>query len=81
MSELEKLADEKTVESVVEVSKSQTIRLVDIFVLAPIMIYAGTFKALPLWVRYSLVGMGLATAAYNAKNYIANKKTLNKSKN
>lgn len=73
---LKDLVDETTQETVEEVSKSQNIRLVDVFILAPIMIYAGTFKALPMWVRVSLIGMGVATAVYNAKNFLENKKNL-----
>jgi len=72
------IVDEETQETVSEVSKSQTVRLVDVFVLAPIMIYAGTFKELPVWVRLSLVGMGVATAVYNGKNFLQNKSNLQK---
>lgn len=78
--ELSNLIDEKTQETVTEVSKSQNVRLVDVFVLAPIMIYAGTFKALPMWVRVSLIGMGVATAVYNAKNFLENRSNLQKTK-
>jgi len=76
-----KVIDEETQETVTEVSKSQNIRLVDVFILAPIMIYASTFKALPIWVRVSLMGMGVATAVYNAKNFLENKSNLQKQKN
>lgn len=76
--ELSNLIDEKTQETITEVSKSQNIRLIDVFVLAPIMIYAGTFKALPMWVRVSLIGMGVATAVYNGKNFLENKSNLQK---
>ena len=57
-----------------ELSKSQMIRLVDVFVIAPICIYAGTQNSLPQWLRLSLIGIGAATAYYNGKNYLANKK-------
>jgi len=72
------IVDEETQETVSEVSKSQTVRLVDVFVLAPIMIYAGTLKSLPMWVRLSLIGMGVATAVYNGKNFLHNKSNLQK---
>ena len=72
------IIDEETQETVTEVSKSQNIRLVDVFILAPIMIYAGTFKTIPTWVRISLVGMGVATAFYNGKNFLENKKNIQK---
>ena len=68
--------NETTQETVTEISKSQNIRLIDVFVLAPIMVYAGTFKTLPLWVRISLIGMGVATAVYNGKNFLQNKANL-----
>jgi len=77
---LKDLVDETTQETVEEVSKSQNIRLIDVFVLAPIMIYAGTHKALPMWIRVSLIGMGVATAVYNGKNFLENKSNLQKQK-
>ena len=48
--------------TITEISKSQNIRLIDVFVIAPICIYAGTFKTLPTWLRYSLITIGVATA-------------------
>ena len=59
--------------TITEISKSQNIRLIDVFVIAPICIYAGTFKTLPTWLRYSLITIGVATAYYNGKNYLINK--------
>ena len=56
-----------------ELSKSQMIRLVDVFLIAPICVYAGTQKSLPEWLRGSLILIGVATAYYNGKNYLANK--------
>jgi hypothetical protein len=61
---------------ILEVQKSQNIRLVDVFVIAPICVYAGTQKSLPTWLRYSLITIGIATAYYNGKNYLENKKRL-----
>ena len=72
------VVDEESYEDVVEVSKSQYVRIVDVIILAPIMIYAGTFKELPKWVRYSLIGMGVATAVYNGKNFFENRSNLQK---
>ena len=57
-----------------ELSKSQMIRLIDVFLIAPVCIYAGTIKTLPKWLRVSLIGIGAATAYYNGKNYLDNKK-------
>ena len=56
-----------------ELSKSQNIRLIDVFVIAPICVYAGTYKTLPEWLRISLITIGLTTAYYNGKNYLINK--------
>ena len=67
---------EEVENSIVEVQKSQNIRLVDVFVIAPICVYAGTQKSLPTWLRYSLIGIGVATAYYNGKNYLENKNRL-----
>ena len=60
--------------SIKELSKSQNIRLIDVFIIAPICVYAGTYKTLPTWIRYSLITIGIATAYYNGKNYLINKK-------
>ena len=56
-----------------ELSKSQKIRLIDVFIIAPIFVYAGSYKSLPNWLRLSLITIGLATAYYNGKNYLINK--------
>ena len=71
-----KIVNERTEETVTEVSKSQNIRLIDVFVIGPVMIYAGTFKTLPTWIRISLISLGACTVVYNAKNFLENKNTL-----
>lgn len=68
------IAAEKTVSTIPEYQKSQKIRLVDVFVIAPICIYAGFRKELPVWLRASLIIIGASTAYYNAKNFYVNKK-------
>ena len=75
-----KIIDEKTEETVTEVSKSQNIRLLDVFVIGPVMIYGGSHKSLPGWVRVSLIGMGEATIIYNGKNFLENRSNLQKPK-
>ena len=60
-------------ETISEYQKSQTIRLVDVFVIAPVLVYAGTRKELPTWLRLSLITFGACTAYYNWKNYTVNK--------
>lgn len=68
--------NETRIETVEEFQKSQVIRLVDVFVIAPICIYAGVkyYKTMPKWLSLSLIGIGLATAVYNGRNYSINKK-------
>jgi len=73
MSEWEKLIAEERTATVQEYSKSQTIRLIDVFFIAPLLIYSGVqAKTLPMWIRASLVAVGAATAIYNGKNYLKN---------
>lgn len=53
-------------------SKSQGVRLVDVFLLGPFMVAAGVRSStLPTWMRVGLVGGGVATSAYNLANYRA----------
>jgi hypothetical protein len=68
---------ESNIESVTEYSKSQTVRLIDVLVIAPILIYVGVKyqKSMPKLLSLSLITIGAATAIYNAKNYIKNKQT------
>ena len=48
----------------------QHIRLVDVFVLAPAIVYASTFKQIPDYVRVILFVSGVATLVFNGKNYM-----------
>lgn len=68
--------NETRIETVEEFQKSQVIRLVDVFVIAPICVYAGVkyYKTMPKWLSLSLIGIGLATAIYNGRNYTINRK-------
>jgi len=75
MNDWEKLIAEKRVETIEEYQKSQNIRLIDVFFIAPVCVYAGLkAKELPNWIRASLVIFGLSTFYYNGKNYLINKK-------
>jgi hypothetical protein len=62
--------------TVKEMQKSQNIRLIDVYVIAPILIYGGIQyrKVLPTWLSISLVVIGGCTLYYNAKNYLETKK-------
>lgn len=59
--------------SVMEVQKSQMLRLWDVFMLGPIMIYVGANR-LKGWERNFIVSAGILTMIYNGKNYLENKK-------
>lgn len=48
----------------------QLIRLADVFLIAPFLMYAGSQKQLPRHLRFGLWTIGLATLAYNGYNYI-----------
>ena len=52
---------------------TQNIRLLDIFGVGPLMIYAGmkTEDELPHWVRGALVLFGITTIGYNGMNYLS----------
>lgn len=51
--------------------KSQQVRLIDVFVLGPLLAWAGWEKStLPTWVRACLFLSGVATVWYNGRNYI-----------
>jgi len=54
------------------ISKSQNIRLVDVLLLGPFMIYAGTKNKLTDLEKTVLIGSGVLTILYNFKNYRAN---------
>jgi hypothetical protein len=49
------------------------VRLIDVFVIAPFLIYAGTRKELNKNVRTTLIVLGVATLLFNANNYLKNK--------
>jgi intracellular septation protein A len=62
-----------------EYQKSQEVRIIDVLVIAPILIYAGVkyYNVMPKLLSLSLITIGAATAIYNAKNYIKNKQINN----
>ena len=55
----------------------QFVRLIDVFVLAPTMVYASTFKNLPDYIRIILLVSGIATLVFNGINYVDIKKEKN----
>lgn len=48
----------------------QTIRLIDVFVIAPILIYASTEERINKPTRYAILAIGIATLVYNGHNYL-----------
>jgi len=48
----------------------QDVRLIDIFVIAPFLIYVGSNKTLSNPIRFGLWAIGIATFMYNADNYL-----------
>ena len=55
----------------------QFVRLIDVFVLAPTMVYASTFKSLPDYIRLIHLVSGIATLVFNGINYVDIKKEKN----
>lgn len=54
-----------------ELGKSQQVRLLDVFVLGPFMVwFAYEARDVPDWARLALGLSGAATIAYNARNYV-----------
>ena len=60
----------ETINERLQSDRYQAIRLVDVFVLAPAMVYASTFKQIPNYVRLILFVSGIATLVFNGVNYM-----------
>ena len=55
--------------------KSQTVRLIDVFALGPLMVYVGARAAgVPFWARATLAVSGVLTVTYNGRNYLAKRR-------
>ena len=53
--------------------KSQRVRLLDIFVVAPILLGAAIYKGpMPPWLRIGVGAIAIGTFTYNLKNFAAN---------
>ncbi len=59
-----------------EIKKSQNVRLWDVFVLGPAMVYIGSTENIKDWQKILLIGAGLGTVWYNGRNYLENRKKL-----
>lgn len=52
-----------------ELNSTQLIRLIDIFIYAPILVLAGTMKTMPQWIRIILIILAIGTIIYNSYYY------------
>lgn len=65
---------EKSKNTVIETQKSQIIRLADVFLIAPYLIYLSTKEKISSTDKGLLITLGLATLVYNGANYLKNRK-------
>lgn len=65
---------EEAESTVTEVQKSQAIRLADVFLIAPYLIYLSTKKNITTLDSGILILLGVSTLLYNGMNYLNNKK-------
>ena len=49
--------------------KAQSVRMADVWVFGPLMIYSALGKSTPTWVRVGMLIVGIGTIAYNLHNY------------
>jgi hypothetical protein len=52
----------------------QVIRLIDVFFIAPVLIYTSTKEELPKPLRITLAALGVATLIYNGHHFLLNAK-------
>lgn len=50
--------------------KSQAVRLVDVFLLGPFMMWMAGRSSAPEWARATLAAAGALTILYNGRNYL-----------
>ena len=67
----------ETIDERLSSKRYQFVRLIDVFVLAPTMVYASTFKNLTDYIRIILLVSGIATLVFNGINYVDIKKEKN----
>tara|TARA_R100001443_G_scaffold112600_1_gene126240 strand:- start:2772 stop:2975 length:204 start_codon:yes stop_codon:yes gene_type:complete len=60
----------ETTDERLQSDRYQKVRLIDVFVLAPAMVYASTYKQIPNYVRLILFVSGVATLVFNGQNYL-----------
>lgn len=62
------------------VQKHQYIRLLDVFFIGPLMIYAASAKAPSASVKNMLLLLGVATIVYNGRNYLLEQSLTNETR-
>jgi len=71
-----KIFDKQT-NTIKEYQKSQFVRLYDVFLLAPFLLYVGyNAKGISQWQRYGVYFIAVSTIWYNGRNYLKNIKKL-----
>lgn len=50
--------------------KPQAVRIADVFIIGPAMIWAGLDRTPPRWLRWGMLAAGVATIVYNGRNYL-----------
>lgn len=50
----------------------QPVRILDVFYVAPVILYAGIKGKFNPFVKYSLIAIGVGTLVYNGVNYLKN---------
>lgn len=69
---------EKKADKILSIGEPQAIRLIDVFFLAPLMIYTAVkYKNAPKTIRIIWLTTGILTAVYNWRNYSIQKKIEN----
>lgn len=53
-----------------ELVKPQAVRIADVFLIGPAMIWAGLDLRPPRWLRWGMIAAGVGTIVYNARNYL-----------
>lgn len=64
------VAPEPTPEPTPSDVKAQAVRMGDILLFGPLMIYGALGKATPQWMRAAMLAIGAGTILYNAVNFV-----------
>lgn len=62
------------IKKITELVDRQTVRILDVVVVTPFLLYTATLKGNPRWVRLSLFALGFATLGYNAISFLEESK-------